>query len=405
MDFRKLTDDLNIISALGDNPNADNALTPSGLKAKFDEAALKIKRYLNEVLIPDLYTAVESEEFRGQPGLSPTVEAERFQDSAGSGVKLVITTPAPPDSGLLDSIISIPLYDGANGVTPKISNVDIEVLENGADASAEITGPTNNLNLLLKIPRGEPGRDGQTPAFRLASAYMLPYGAYPEVTISGPTADLRMQLGIPQGAPGYTPQKDVDYRDGKDGFSPTVTITKKRLSDGRMEATIAVINADGSSQSATVTDGKDGNPGVRSLIWRNDNIYAEFLPQAIEADTNKYLSYEMLFFVKPNEFGSVHSQIITPMIIDGLVVGTGNAASIDLSGSHFTRTVNIEDGSITFGEGWRDGGVSNWSLVPALIYGVGAASPAYALTKAEKAEMVNSVLAALPVYNGEVAEV
>ena len=46
MDFRKLTDDLNIISALGDNPNADNALTPSGLKAKFDEAALKIKHFL-----------------------------------------------------------------------------------------------------------------------------------------------------------------------------------------------------------------------------------------------------------------------------------------------------------------------------------------------------------------------
>lgn len=254
MDFRKLTDDLNIISALGDNPNADNALTPSGLKAKFDEAALKIKHYLNEVLIPDLYTAVESEEFRGQPGLSPTVEAERFQDSTGSGVKLVITTPAPPDSGLLDSVISIPLYDGENGVTPKISNVDIEVLEYGADASAEITGPTNNLNLLLKIPRGETGRTGDTPFIRTSG-------------IAHTDGRHGTQFAIYASQSAVNPSQTVTVYDGKDGEkgdpgkSPTVTVTKKRLSDGRMEATIGVINVDGSSQSATVTDGKNGENG------------------------------------------------------------------------------------------------------------------------------------------------
>lgn len=267
MDFRKLTDDLNIISALGDNPNADNTLTPSGLKAKFDEAALKIKHFLNEVLIPDLYTAVESEEFRGQPGLSPTVEAERFQDSTGSGVKLVITTPVPPDSGLLDSVISIPLYDGADGVTPKIRNVDIEVLEYGADASAEITGPTNNLNLLLKIPRGEPGRTGDTPFIR-TSGIVHTDGRH------------GTQFAIYDSQSAVNPSQTVTVYDGKDGEkgdpgkTAEVLVTRKRESDGRMAATITVIDpVNGSSQSATVYDGKDGKDYTPKPLFLISGIY------------------------------------------------------------------------------------------------------------------------------------
>ncbi|MBQ3557862.1 MAG: hypothetical protein IJA11_08735 [Oscillospiraceae bacterium] len=36
---------------------------------------------------------------------------------------------------------------------------------------------------------------------------------------------------------------------------------------------------------------------------------------------------------------------------------------------------------------------------------VGPPGPAYELTEADKAKMVNAVIAALPVYNGEVEEV
>ena len=48
--FKKLLDDLNIISKLGDNPGTDNGLTAAGLKAKFDEAGLIIQKFINDIV-------------------------------------------------------------------------------------------------------------------------------------------------------------------------------------------------------------------------------------------------------------------------------------------------------------------------------------------------------------------
>lgn len=54
MKFPEFTDDLSIVSKLGDNPGADNGLTAEGLKAKFDEGPLALQRFLNSVLITKL---------------------------------------------------------------------------------------------------------------------------------------------------------------------------------------------------------------------------------------------------------------------------------------------------------------------------------------------------------------
>lgn len=54
MKFPEFTEDLSIISKLGDNPGADNGLTAEGLKAKFDEGPLALQRFLNSVLIAKL---------------------------------------------------------------------------------------------------------------------------------------------------------------------------------------------------------------------------------------------------------------------------------------------------------------------------------------------------------------
>lgn len=51
MKIPKFLDDLSVISKLGDNPGADNGLTAEGLKAKFDEAGLKLQAFLNDTLI------------------------------------------------------------------------------------------------------------------------------------------------------------------------------------------------------------------------------------------------------------------------------------------------------------------------------------------------------------------
>ena len=62
MAIPKLTEDLNIIARLGDKPGTDDGLSNDGFKAKFDEAALKIQQYLNEVLVPEINIAIDIDE-------------------------------------------------------------------------------------------------------------------------------------------------------------------------------------------------------------------------------------------------------------------------------------------------------------------------------------------------------
>lgn len=50
----RLTDDLNIIALLDNEPNDVGGLSAEELKAKFDEGNLVIQKYINEVLIPEL---------------------------------------------------------------------------------------------------------------------------------------------------------------------------------------------------------------------------------------------------------------------------------------------------------------------------------------------------------------
>lgn len=68
MSVAKLLDDLGIIAALGDNPNTDNDLSAADLKAKFDEAAKIIQKYLNEKVVPALNKTLEWTEDAAHPG-------------------------------------------------------------------------------------------------------------------------------------------------------------------------------------------------------------------------------------------------------------------------------------------------------------------------------------------------
>ena len=54
MALTTLTDDLEIISALDDEPNDVGGLTADQLKAKFDEGPLALQTYLNTVLLPEM---------------------------------------------------------------------------------------------------------------------------------------------------------------------------------------------------------------------------------------------------------------------------------------------------------------------------------------------------------------
>ena len=51
MAFTPFSEDMDIISKLADNPNSDDGMTPTQLKAEFDKAGKKIKTYINDTLL------------------------------------------------------------------------------------------------------------------------------------------------------------------------------------------------------------------------------------------------------------------------------------------------------------------------------------------------------------------
>lgn len=78
-----MTQDLNIIQALDDEPNDVGGLTAAELKAKFDEAGLTIQRYLNETLIPQVLAEDATEKARQSAETQrQSAENERFQAEA-----------------------------------------------------------------------------------------------------------------------------------------------------------------------------------------------------------------------------------------------------------------------------------------------------------------------------------
>lgn len=59
MAIPKFEADVEIISKLGDFPGKNDGLTNAGFKAKFDEGAILFKKYINEVLAPELDKLVD----------------------------------------------------------------------------------------------------------------------------------------------------------------------------------------------------------------------------------------------------------------------------------------------------------------------------------------------------------
>lgn len=60
MAIQKFEDDLNLVSALSDEPNDVDGLSPQELKQQFDKAGLLIQKYINDVLLPAIAAAEES---------------------------------------------------------------------------------------------------------------------------------------------------------------------------------------------------------------------------------------------------------------------------------------------------------------------------------------------------------
>ena len=132
----KLTDDLNIIALLDNEPNDVGGLSAEELKAKFDEGSLIIQKYINEVLIPEL----AGENGAANIGIT-TVPALTGAETVQAALEAIERQMAEMTQGAVadSSIITRKLADGA--VTEaKLADaaVTAKKLAEGAVASAAI---------------------------------------------------------------------------------------------------------------------------------------------------------------------------------------------------------------------------------------------------------------------------
>ena len=89
MAYTQLTDDLEIITALSDKPNASDGLTAAQLKAKFDEAAGLIKTYINSTLLSEL--AATTDGSSGADGIGLTTISGITGNTIQSALENLVT--------------------------------------------------------------------------------------------------------------------------------------------------------------------------------------------------------------------------------------------------------------------------------------------------------------------------
>lgn len=132
--FEKMTDNMNIISSLGDEPNEDNGLSASKLKEKFDTAGLLAKEAINKLI-----SALGESTAAGNIGFarSTQVPAGNVQDAIDNvQAQLVGVSQGTVANG---SITSEKLADGAV-TTAKLSDgaVTEEILADDVVTTAKI---------------------------------------------------------------------------------------------------------------------------------------------------------------------------------------------------------------------------------------------------------------------------
>ena len=226
-----------------------------------------------------------------------------------------------------------------NGKTGK-DGLGIAYIEETPNGQMEIWGTNEEMLALIDLPQGPKGDTG------VGIDYIVVLEDY-TMEIWGTNGELLKAVELPKGPK------------GDDGISPTVGVKKS----GKV-TTVTITDKDG-EKTATINDGEDG-VGIASVDDPGDGT-AEFF------GTN----------------GEILGVVTLPKGKDGTSVTVSNVSESSASGG--TNTVTFSDGKKLNVKNGKDGAPGK-TPVKGTDY----------LTAADKAEMVAAVIAALPVYNGEV---
>lgn len=174
----ELTDDVEVIQKLGRRPNSDDGLTEAGFKAKFDEAGIAIKKFINEKVVPAINDYVVSTD-----GLLDRSGGTMTGDIAMSGSKITgLGTPSEDADAANKSYVDTALNGvktvsvsatltvaGWTGSAPYVQSVTITGLTDAKKAMAyPAYGSDTATNIALKEACGMvsyASRDGSVMTF------------------------------------------------------------------------------------------------------------------------------------------------------------------------------------------------------------------------------------------------
>lgn len=149
--MQNFTENLNIIQALDDLPNAVGGLTADQLKAKFDEGCNIIKNWINNTMIPAMRSTTAGSSGASDIGISPVVGLSGYTNvqDAIEGLMDAFTTGTVPDGSVTEAKLAnsavTPDKIAYHAVTtPKIDSgaVTSDKLGNGSvsDAKCDFSG-------------------------------------------------------------------------------------------------------------------------------------------------------------------------------------------------------------------------------------------------------------------------
>lgn len=112
----KLSDNLDIIAGLGDNPNTDDGLSSAELKAQFDRAPKIIQQFINTYVVPALNSYIV------QTGFLPLIGGTMTGDIAMSGKKITgLANPADKQDAVtkafIDALFPLAIESGGTKAT------------------------------------------------------------------------------------------------------------------------------------------------------------------------------------------------------------------------------------------------------------------------------------------------
>jgi hypothetical protein len=138
MAIPKFEADLNIVRKIPNYPGSEGGLTPEEFKAKFDEGALLLQKYLNEVLIPEMDATVDVDALLKKI-LDPTLTASNMAARADA-VGAAIAKLLPLAGGEMTGALTV-LEPTAAGHAANKNYVDTKVA--GAHLAAQVTLAAN----------------------------------------------------------------------------------------------------------------------------------------------------------------------------------------------------------------------------------------------------------------------